>query len=87
MLRKIYLCNDRCIIICSAQRRHMERDRSISRERSEYVRTVEHIRSIQTRNTTVFLVSCVEQEGPGVTTIQSRRNYSVANELAIGCLY
>lgn len=47
----------------------MERNRGISRERSKYVRAVEHVRGIQTRNTTVFPVSRVEQEGPGITAI------------------
>lgn len=83
----MYLFNNACMILRSAQRWYMERDRGISRERSEYVRTIEHLRSIQTRNTTVFPVSCAKQESPGVSAIQSWRYHGVTNELAVGRLY
>lgn len=83
----MYLFNNACMILRSAQRRYMERDRGISRERSEYVRAIEHLRSIQTRNTTVFPVSCAEQESSSVAAGQSWRYYGITNELAIGRLY
>jgi len=65
----------------------MERDRGISREWSEHVGTVEHLGSIQTRNTTVFPVSRAEQESAGVTTGKSWRYHGVADELVASCLY
>lgn len=65
----------------------MERDRGVSRERSEHIRTVEHVRSVQARNTTVFPISRAEQEGAGVPASQSRRDHGPADELAVGCLY
>lgn len=59
------------MVLRSAQRRYMERNRGVSRERSEHVRAVEYLGSIQTRNTTVFPVSRTEQESAGVAAIQS----------------
>lgn len=59
------------MVLRSAQRRYMERDRGISREWFEHIRAIEHFRSIQTRNTTVFLVSRAEQESAGVPAVQS----------------
>lgn len=82
-----YLFNNTCMVLRSAQCRYMERDRGISREWSEHVRAIEHLRSIQTWNTTVFLVSRAEQESAGVSAVQSWCYHCIANELAIGCLH
>ena len=65
----------------------MERDRGISRERSEHTGTIEHLGSIQTRNTTVFPVSRAEQESTSIAAVQSRRYYGIVDELAASCLY
>lgn len=83
----MYLFNNACMVLRSAQRWYMERDRGISRERSEYVGADEHLRSIQTRNTTVFPVSRAEQKSAGFAAVQSWRYHGVTNELAAGCLY
>lgn len=38
----------------------MERDRGVSRERPEHVRTIQHIRGIQARDAAILPISRVE---------------------------
>lgn len=83
----MYLFNNACMVLRSAQRWYMERDRGISRERFKHVGAFEHLRSIQTWNTTVFPVPRAQQKSAGFAAVQSWRYHGVVNELAASCLY